>query len=104
MACLDPQLLGDAANPLFLDVETLSVPRVTPFSGCNPVHGMMLPLWRPRIVLVGRVAPAPHGWPAATLYDARAGLIPSSQISPPGWPKTPSSAATRTRVLISICP
>ena len=36
---------------LFLDVETLSVPRVTPFSGGNPVNVMVLPRWGPPVAL-----------------------------------------------------
>ena len=37
---------------LFLDVETLSVLRVTPFSGGNPVNVMVLPRWGPPVAAV----------------------------------------------------
>ena len=87
---------------LFLDVETLSVPRVTPFSGCNPVNVMVLPRWGPLVALVGRVASSPYDTAASTLYAAKGRLIPFNSNSPTGSTCTAFSTFTNTRGLMSI--
>ena len=61
---------------LFLDVENLSVPRVTPFSGRKPVNVMVLPRGGPLVALVGRVAASPYDTAATTLYAASGRLNP----------------------------
>ena len=69
---------------LFLDVENLSVPRVTPFSGRKPVNVMVLPRGGPLVALVGRVAASPYDTAATTLYAASGRRIPFNSNSPTG--------------------
>jgi hypothetical protein len=52
---------------LFLDAQTLSVLRVTPFSDCDPVDAMVLPRWGQPDALVGRVASSRHDTAAITV-------------------------------------
>src|ERR1700752_181945 len=85
---------------LFLDVETLSVLRVTPFSGGNPVDVIVLPRWGPPVAS----PPRAYDTAATQLYPASGRLIPYNSNSPTGSTFTAFSTFVSPRGLIKICP